>query len=39
MRFLQIDPSDPNREFSIVIDASERTYKGMKQLLELGSYY
>lgn len=28
VRFTHIDPSDLNREFSIVIDVSNKTYKG-----------
>lgn len=27
-RFLRLDPSEPQREFSIVVDASSREYRG-----------
>ena len=29
LRFTQIDPLEPQKEYSVVIDASERLYKGM----------
>jgi kinetochore protein Spc25 len=28
VRFYQVDPSDSNRDFSFVIDVSDRIYKG-----------
>lgn len=28
IRFTHIDPSDPDREFSLVLDVSNRTHKG-----------
>ena len=28
VRFTHIDPSDPDREFSFVVDVSNKTYKG-----------
>lgn len=28
IRFTHIDPSDPGREFSLVMDVSNKTYKG-----------
>lgn len=33
LQFMHIDPAAPQREFSIVIDASERIYQGLPHFL------
>lgn len=37
IRFSQVDPSEPEREFSLVIDVSNQTYKGMCNCIIFGS--